>query len=448
MTSIRLMHYAVIMLFTLVACSGGGTSGGAPTETVIAAVTVSAGDGQTAVVGTELPDLIVARVLDHAGQPVAGKLIHFVITAGGGAVSSDSATSDTNGNVSTRWTLGTGAGAQAVEVQAPGADGTAVTYATFHAVACAGAPQTINILSGDQQVGEQLQPLLLPVTVVVKDGYGNVVSGVHVTFTAIDGSVTPGSVTTDASGKAEAIWTMGATGTESLTASVAGLAAVSFSATATVPSTTPTSVAKVSGDLQTVTQHFWLKQSLVVSVADTVGRPVAGHQVIFKTTTGLGSNSPETVTTDANGYASWSGSFHATGQQSVEATPAGLASVTFTVTVAPNSHLYDGVWLCNYFKMGVAYGQLILPGLLPGITIPVFPPPPIPTAYDISGTIRESDGYFEGTKRRSMNSYYTFTGYLTVDSSGSGTGAGTTVEAVLSSPIFYVNHSDWSCVRQ
>lgn len=448
MTLIRLLFCSTIVLSLLFGCSGGDSSSGAPSTLIIASVAVAGGDGQTAAAGSELPNPIVAKILDSEGQPVSGQLVNFVVISGGGTVSSGAVTSDSNGNVITRWTLGTVAGTQAVDVQLPDESGTAVTYATFRAVAYAGTPQTVNILSGDMQTGVQLQPLPLPVTVEVKDSYGNVVPGIMVTFAASDGSVSPTSAITDTSGKAAAVWTLGTASAETLTASVSGLAAVTFTSTATIPPTTPTTVTKVSGDQQTVTQHFWLKQPLVVSVADTLGRPVVGHQVVFTTTTGLGSNSPQTVTTDANGYASWSGSFHDTGQQSVEAAPAGLNSVTFTATVSPNSHIYDGVWLCNYFKMGIAHGQLLLPGLLPGIPVPVYPPPPIPTAYDVSGTIRESDGYFEGTMRRSMNSYYTFAGYLTVDSSGRGTGAGTTVEAVLLSPILYVNHSDWSCVRQ
>jgi len=90
-------------------------------------------------------------------------------------------------------------------------------------------------LSGDFQTAAISTTLAAPVTVRVTASDNVAVPGVAVTFATTDGSVGAASVLTDVNGEASTAWTLGATiGTQSLTASVAGLTGspVTFTATA------------------------------------------------------------------------------------------------------------------------------------------------------------------------------------------------------------------------
>ncbi|CAN5135455.1 hypothetical protein BH23GEM2_BH23GEM2_05310 [soil metagenome] len=82
-----------------------------------------------------------------------------------------------------------------------------------------------------------------PPSVIVRDQSGNPMSGVSVAFavTAGGGSISPSSVTTNSSGVATVTsWTLGQTaGTNTATATVSGLQAVTFTATGTTESPPP-----------------------------------------------------------------------------------------------------------------------------------------------------------------------------------------------------------------
>ncbi len=64
------------------------------------------GDNQIALEGTTLPNPLVAKVLNGAGNPLAGVTVNFAVTSGSGSVSPTSAVTDANGQVSTVLTLG------------------------------------------------------------------------------------------------------------------------------------------------------------------------------------------------------------------------------------------------------------------------------------------------------------------------------------------------------
>jgi hypothetical protein len=82
---------------------------------------------------------------------------------------------------------------------------------------------------------------------------------------------------------------------------------------------------KISGDNQTDTVNLQLSQALKVQVQDSLGAATQGVSVNFSVSSGGGSLSAATVTTDANGFAEvlWTLGA-ATGTQAVSAT----ASVT------------------------------------------------------------------------------------------------------------------------
>jgi WD40 repeat protein len=74
------------------------------------------GDGQIGLVGRPLPESLVVRVKDAAGRPFAGAVVSW----SGGALSSTSVTSASNGQAAVQWVLGTTPGAQATTASISG----------------------------------------------------------------------------------------------------------------------------------------------------------------------------------------------------------------------------------------------------------------------------------------------------------------------------------------
>ena len=96
--------------------------------------------------------------------------------------------------------------------------------------------QHLSKISGDSQTGDIDTALNNPFIVEVRDQDGDALSGVAVTFavTGGGGTLSATSVTTDASGRASSTLTLGATATNTVTASVSGITgSITFTATAT-----------------------------------------------------------------------------------------------------------------------------------------------------------------------------------------------------------------------
>lgn len=98
------------------AVSGSGLAGATTTAITVEAadadvLVVESGAGQSGAPGTQLPQPIVARVLDAFGNGVAGITVTFSADSGG-SLSPPSATTDTTGRASAVWTLGNTGGAQ------------------------------------------------------------------------------------------------------------------------------------------------------------------------------------------------------------------------------------------------------------------------------------------------------------------------------------------------
>lgn len=103
----------------------------------------------------------------------------------------------------------------------------------------------IAAVSGGSQTGKAEGALSAPLVVKVTSSSGAAISGVTVSFATASGSLNPSSATTDASGNAQTIWTLGSViGAQSATASAAGLTGspVSFSATAASAWTTDATI--------------------------------------------------------------------------------------------------------------------------------------------------------------------------------------------------------------
>ncbi len=190
-------------------------------------LTLSAGDAQAATVGSALPVAPSVLVTDAVGNPRAGVTVTFAIAAGGGSEATASAISGASGMaVGGTWTLGTVAGANTLTATAPGAP-----PVTLHAIGTAGPAAAVVIIRGDGQSAPVGQAVPVDPAVQVRDQYGNVTAGTaQFAVTAGGGAVAPSG--TDAAGSQSARWSLGALGTNTLTAT-SGSASVTFTATGT-----------------------------------------------------------------------------------------------------------------------------------------------------------------------------------------------------------------------
>ncbi|MBX3147317.1 MAG: Ig-like domain-containing protein [Gemmatimonadales bacterium] len=167
------------------------------------------GDAQSAQVGAQLEEELVARVTDAFGNPKVGVPLSFTVTSGGGTVSAATVLTDQAGLGKIRWTLGIVAGTQLVSASTG-----AIPPVTFSATGIPDSPSQIVVVSGGNQVGDPGTALPDSIIVRVVDRFGNGVGGVSVTWTPAQGAgtVSPGSSVTNATGRAATRWTLGGSG--------------------------------------------------------------------------------------------------------------------------------------------------------------------------------------------------------------------------------------------
>ena len=284
-----------------------GSTGAAPT---IAKVF---GDAQTGPVSQPLAQPLVVLVTDAGDTPIAGVPIQWTVTAGNGALSATTTTTDVTGRASVTWTLGPAAGTDnnVVQATAAGLNGSPITFTASASDAPATAT-TLVLVAGNGQTGTVNEALSQLLVVQVQDGSGNPFAGTTVAWnvTAGGGSVSSTASTTDAQGNASVMWTLGPTvGTNQVEATSAGLAGspLVFTATGTVVPPQGITLALASGDGQSGTVAQALTDQLVVVATDQAGNPVPDITVTWSITSGNGGLSAATVTTDAQGLAavSW-----------------------------------------------------------------------------------------------------------------------------------------------
>jgi Tol biopolymer transport system component len=222
------------------ACGDAGTPTGVGVPTNLLVVS---GDTQTGTVGEPLPEPLVVSVTDTRGTGVAEVEVTFSVSEGevalsaaadraagqaGSQVSDVTVWTDAQGRASVTWTLGTSAGEHTANASV-----TVLGSVTFTATARPGEPDTLEKVSGDDQVG--LVGLYLPqaLTVRVRDRFGNAVPGVGVAWslTGVAGRI-PDTIPTSTNGEAAAVAVLEQAGDYQVTAEIASVGTATFTGTA------------------------------------------------------------------------------------------------------------------------------------------------------------------------------------------------------------------------
>ena len=208
------------------ACTGDGSSPQGAYR-----LSIAAGNAQTDTVGKTLSVVYGVLVEDSAGTPVAGLVVAWSVTGGGGTITASS-TTDGAGIARATRTLGTVAGTQTATAVVGGAS------LTFTATALAGPPTQHSKNAGDAQSAAAGSVLPVPFAVLVQDQYDNPVESVTVNWTVASGggSLSVPSSKTNGSGVARVTLTLGPdSGPNHVTAAVTGIVGgLDFTATALV----------------------------------------------------------------------------------------------------------------------------------------------------------------------------------------------------------------------
>ena len=258
---------------------------------------------QSAIVDSPVLDPPSVLIRDIGGNPVAGVVVTFAVTAGGGSVVGSLATTNVAGVATlTSWTVGVLTGTNSVVATATG-----LPNVTFFATAAAGAAANVEITAGDNQVAVQGTALLARPSVRVTDSNGNLLSGATVTFAVTSGLGSISGVTqvTDAAGiAAVGSWTLGPAAPNTLTATVTGSGISGNPVTFTAQSVTEVSL------LSPLTSPILLGTTFVVTVGllDAAASPaaLAGVTLTIAIASGGGTlNGTLTAVTNGSGAATF-----------------------------------------------------------------------------------------------------------------------------------------------
>ncbi len=309
-----------------------------------AAISVSLGDAQSAVVGTPFAQALEVSVQDADGNAVPNAAVTFTPPTTGptAALAATVITTDASGHASTSASAGTVTGRYDVTATVSGGAAPAV----FALTNTPGAPAAIVASSASTpQSARVTTRYVQPLVATVTDAYGNAVPSAAVAYAAPAGGATgtldASSATTDAQGRATTGITASSTaGAFEVTATVTGVAMTARFALANLFG--PASTLAVSGGSP---QHAVVGTSfsapLVAQVHDAYGNPVADATVVFAAPTSAATAALTTPTakTDASGKARTQVTAGtSTGSYDVVATMEGAATpIRFALTNEPGA---------------------------------------------------------------------------------------------------------------
>jgi hypothetical protein len=253
-----------------------------------ALITAVAGTGQTTTVLTAFATALKVKVTDNAGLNVSGATVTFTAPSTGpsltfsGGSSTATATTDSNGEATAPAITANGAAGSFGVTVSTGS--VSVSYGYTNTAGSAGAA---SIYAGNNQSAPLSTSFTTPLQVMVTDASGNPISNVNVTFaapttgaTGTFGGNSSTTVKTAASGIASATLTSNSTlGSYSVTATPAGLSALTFTMTNSSPLVT--SLTATSGTGQTAVVGGAFGSALVANVTATPSSARANVSVTF-----------------------------------------------------------------------------------------------------------------------------------------------------------------------
>ncbi|HYK12228.1 MAG TPA: hypothetical protein VEV39_15615 [Gemmatimonadales bacterium] len=303
--------------------SKGSTNPPPPTTYTISKVS---GDSQVGSATAALGANLVVLVVDQNSAPAAGQTVTWTAASGGGSVTSGTSQTDANGHATMGRTLGASAGFQTTTASLSGATGSPITFTSISQI---GGAFSLSAGPGGGQSDTVLGTLATPFQFLVKDHAGAPVSGVIVSFTALDGGGLSQTVdTSDAGGIVSTTLTLpSTTGVKAVQALVNGLVGSPVSLSATATAGHPTSIALAQGDAQAAPVSTQLPIDLGVRIQDSHGNGVSGLTVNW-TFGGGGSLSGASSQSDGSGVAV---------VQRTEGPSVGVGHDTATATGVPGS---------------------------------------------------------------------------------------------------------------
>ena len=169
-------------------------------------LSITSGNNQEGFPGETLSSPLEVEVRDQFDKPLRNVQVTFVVTTGGGTLTSPSMKTDRHGRAESELTLGPDTGTNTVTVTASGIE----RSQSFHAESVR-TPALILQISGESQEGLPGTALTDPFVVEVQDKTGSRLEGVPVRFvvTAGDGTLSPASTETASNGRAQSAFTIG-----------------------------------------------------------------------------------------------------------------------------------------------------------------------------------------------------------------------------------------------
>jgi adhesin/invasin len=305
---------------------GATAMAGAPTKLV------KLTEDQNGTVNMPLVNALVVRLDDQYDNPVANQPITFSVMTNNGSLSTTSLMTGADGTASTQLTLGSAAGANAVEARSSAVPGGVVLFTAtgFADSATRLVDNTVGTMTGI--AGSALSA---PFVVTALDASGNPVPGTAITFavTAGGGTLSTVTIATDLDGRAVTTLTLGkSVGVNTVEARSGSLTAVAFTATGIAG--TATKVIAISGGVQSGIIAGAQAAPLIALVTDANDNPVSGVSVTF---TG-GNVSPANAQSGANGRVqTMLTTAPLVGTNTIYASATAATSALFSVTTMPGA---------------------------------------------------------------------------------------------------------------
>jgi hypothetical protein len=287
-----------IQTFTLTNSTSGAT------------IAVTAGNNQSATVGSGFGTPLQVRFSDSFGNPVSGVSVTFAAPINGSSGSfngSSTVTSNASG-IATAPTFTANGKAGNFTLTASAAN---VGSVNFNLTNTAGAASAIVLASGNNQMTTVNTSFGSPLMAKVTDVYGNPVQNVSVTFSgpgsgslAVFGGSTIVSSNADGIVASPTISANTVAGTYTVTASASNVTSAQF--TLTNAAGLPTSIVKTGGNNQGASVNTAFAAPLSVKISDSYGNPVPNISVAFSgplTGSSLAFSGASTVATNALGVA-------------------------------------------------------------------------------------------------------------------------------------------------